>query len=135
MQPYEKLLDQAFQKLPKRSESEERFKLPSAQVQPAGAKTIITNFTEMANVMRRKPDHLLKFILKELATSGELLGGRLIVQGRFRPDVINKKVELYAKEYVFCPECGKPDTKFLKEDRYMFLKCEACGSKNIIKKV
>lgn len=135
MQSYEKLLDQAFGKLPKRSESGERFQMPRASILPDGARTIITNFVEISNALRRKSDHLQKFLLKELATSGELQGNRLVVQGRFRSDVVNRKIELYAKEYVFCPDCGKPDTKFMKDDRYLFLKCEACGSKHVVKKV
>jgi len=135
MQAYEKLLEQAFAKLPKSSESSERFQMPRANILPAGARTIITNFVEIANTLRRKPEHLQKFLLKELATSGELQGNRLIVQGRFRSDVVDKKIELYAKEYVLCPDCGKPDTKFVKEDRYLFLKCEACGSRHVVKKI
>lgn len=135
MQSYEKLLDQAFGRLPKSSESSERFQMPRASILPAGARTIITNFVEIASALRRKPEHLQKFILKELATSGELKGSRLVVQGRFRSDIVDGKVELYAKEYVFCPDCGKPDTKFVRESRYLFLKCEACGSRHIVKKV
>ncbi|MEE9323291.1 MAG: translation initiation factor IF-2 subunit beta [Candidatus Aenigmarchaeota archaeon] len=135
MQPYEKLLDQAFGKLPKKSESGERFQMPKASILPAGARTIVTNFVEIANSLRRKPDHLQKFLLKELATSGELKENRLVVQGRFRSDVVDRKIELYAKEYVFCHDCNKPDTKFVKEDRHLFLKCEACGSRHILKKV
>lgn len=135
MQSYEKLLEEAFAKLPKKSESRERFQMPKANILPAGARTIITNFVEISNVLRRKPEHLQKFLLKELATSGEMEGNRLVVQGRFRSEVVNKKIELYAKEYVFCPECGKPDTKLIKEDRYLFLKCEACGSRHVVKKI
>jgi translation initiation factor 2 subunit 2 len=138
MQPttsYEKLLDQAFEKLPKKSEGSDRFQMPRANVQPAGARTIIINFIDIASVFRREPDHLQKFILKELATSGELQGGRLVVQGKFRPEVVDKKLELYAKEYVLCPDCNRPDTKFIKDDRLLFLKCEACGSRHAIKKV
>jgi translation initiation factor 2 subunit 2 len=135
MKSYEKLLDQAFGKLPNKSESSERFQMPRASIQPAGARTIIINFVEIANSLRRKPVHLQKFLLKELATSGELKGNRLIVQGRFRSDIVDRKIELYAKEYVFCPDCNKPDTKFVKEDRYLFIKCEACGSRHVMKKV
>lgn len=135
MQPYEKLLDQAMSKLPKDSDSDERFQMPKAGILPAGARTVITNFTEISRTLRREPDHLQKFLLKELATSGELQGNRLVVQGRFRSDVVDRKIELYAKEYVFCPDCGKPDTKFVREDRHLFVKCEACGSRHVVKKV
>jgi len=135
MDAYEKLLDRAIEKLPKRSESSDRFQMPRANILPAGARTVIINFIELAGAFRREPDHLQKFILKELATSGELQGTRLVVQGKFRPEVVDKKIELYAKEYVLCPDCGKPDTKFVREERFLFLKCEACGSKHTIKKV
>jgi translation initiation factor 2 subunit 2 len=135
MQPYEKMLDMAFERLPKRSEDSDRFQMPRANIQPAGAKTVIINFIEIASTFRREPDHLQKFILKELATSGEVQGTRLVVQGKFRPEVVDKKLELYAKEYVLCPACGRPDTKFVKEDRFLFLICEACGSRHTLKKV
>ena len=135
MQPYEKLLDMAFERLPKRSEDSDRFQMPRANIQPAGAKTVIINFTDIASSFRREPDHLQKFILKELATSGEMQGTRLVVQGKFRPEVVDKKLELYAREYVLCPDCGRPDTKFVKEDRFLFLRCEACGSRHALKKV
>ncbi len=135
MESYEKLLDRAMEKLPERSDEGERFVMPKASIIPDGAKTIISNFTEIADKLRREPDHLLKFILKELATKGEVSGSKLTVQGRFRSEVVDKKIELYAKEYVFCQECGKPDTKIIREDRYQFLKCEACGAKHVIKKV
>jgi translation initiation factor 2 subunit 2 len=135
MQSYEKLLDKAFKKLPEKVGSEGRFKIPRAEILPAGAKTIITNFTELANTFRRKPEHLLKFLLKELATSGDLYGSKLTVQGRFRSDVLGKKIELYAKEYVLCPDCGRPDTKLVKEDRFLFLKCEACGARHAVKRI
>jgi|YelNatPaOPRAMG01_1025707.scaffolds.fasta_scaffold102891_2 translation initiation factor 2 subunit 2 len=135
MQTYEKMLEHAYEKLPKRGESDSRFQMPHAQIQASGAKTIIINFAEIADILRREVSHLQKFLLKELATSGELQGGRLIVQGRFKADVVDKKIELYAKEYVFCPDCGKPDTKFVKEDRFLFLKCEACGARHVIKKI
>jgi translation initiation factor 2 subunit 2 len=132
---YSKLLEDAFKKMPHQSESADRFVMPKAQVQPDGARTIIVNFREITETLRREPDHLIKFILKELATKGEVQEGRLIVQGRFRQDMIDRKLEIYAKEYVFCNECGKPDTKIIKEDRYSFLKCEACGAKQPVKKV
>jgi len=49
--------------------------------------------------------------------------------------LVDSKISLYAKEYVFCSECGKPDTKFLKEGSHLMLKCEACGSRKPISKV
>lgn len=130
--PYEELLKRGLSKVPKKAEATERFSVPKAKILPAGARTIITNFLELASGLRRDPQHLLKFLLKELATKGELERGRLTVLGRFSENQINRKIEAYVKAFVMCPECGKPDTKIVKKDRFFFLKCEACGASHSV---
>ena len=132
---YEELLKTGLRKVPHMGEDKGRFELPRANVERAGQKTIITNFTEMASHLRREQNHLLKFLLKELATSGELIGTRLIVIGSFSEDAVNSKVDKYAKTYIFCSECKKPDTKLVKEGEYMIMKCEACGARHPVPKV
>jgi translation initiation factor 2 subunit 2 len=46
---------------------------------------------------------------------------------------INEKIEAYAKEFVICSECKKPDTELTKENRLMFIKCLACGAKKTVR--
>ena len=128
MQSYEELLKSAYQKLPKGGEEKERLVIPEAQIQPDGARTIIVNFVDIATTMRRGQDHFFKFLVKELATQGEIQEKRLVVIGRFPQMLIQKKIELYIKKYLTCEECGKLDTKLEKRDRFSFLKCEACGA-------
>ncbi|MBN2101375.1 MAG: translation initiation factor IF-2 subunit beta [Candidatus Aenigmarchaeota archaeon] len=132
---YEKMLDRAIEKIPKVSDASERFKVPEISAFLMGTRTLINNFTEITNAVRREPEHLQKFLFKELATKGELSGPKLILQGKFTKDAISRKIELYLKEYVYCQDCGKPDTKIMKEDRFLFLKCEACGSKHVVKRL
>ena len=36
------------------------------------------------------------------------------------------------KEFVYCKECGKPDTKLIKDERKYYIKCEACGAKRYV---
>ena len=33
----------------------------------------------------------------------------------------------------FCKDCGKPDTELIKEDRFTFIHCLACGAKHSIR--
>ena len=132
---YEELLRKGLKNAPKATESKERFEIPKSQIQRAGQKSIITNFTEIASHLRRDQNHLLKFVLKELATSGELQGSRLTVIGSFSETALDSKIEKYAKLYVFCKECKKPDTKLVKEGEYVIMKCEACGARHPVPKV
>jgi len=132
---YENLLDRAMKKMPKDIVKTDRFVIPKVEGMISGARTIITNFFEVATALRRKPEHFQKFLLKELATKGNVEGKRLIVLGNFSRDLLNKKLEIYVKNYVVCPQCNKPDTKIEVHDRMMFLVCEACGSKHAVSKI
>lgn len=134
MDSYEDLLKRAYENLPKKSEEKERLIIPNVKTQPDGARTIIVNFSEIATAMRRDEKHFFKFIVAELATQGELKGKRLVVIGRFPARLIQKKVDSYIKTYLTCKECGKLDTKLQKRDRFLFLKCEACGAVNSLGK-
>ena len=135
MQPYEQLLERALEKVPKKTDTGERFVIPKSQVQPDGAKTIIVNFSEIAATLARDEAHMLKFLLKELATSGDIKNKRATVLGRFNNMAVDKKIELYVNQYVICKECGRPDTHMLKEDRMSFVKCDACGGKTFVKSI
>jgi len=135
MSGYEDLLKMCMKKLPKEGGEGDRFRIPKADVLIQGARTIFLNFYDTANALRRDPRHLLKFFLKELATSYEEKDKKVTFQGRFPGILINKKIELYVKNYVLCPNCGRPDTKLMKIDRIEVLKCEACGSRQAVKKV
>ncbi|MBI4020118.1 MAG: translation initiation factor IF-2 subunit beta [Candidatus Aenigmarchaeota archaeon] len=134
MDDYEQLLKSAMEKIPHREGTGERFEMPRAQAMISGQRTIITNFKDVADKLRRDPKHLQKFLLKELATSGELEPQGLVVLGNFSSDMVNRKLDAYVKAYVLCPECKRPDTRIIKEDVYHFLKCEACGAKHPVSK-
>jgi translation initiation factor 2 subunit 2 len=103
-------------------------------VQVIGRQTYVKNFNEIAKVLRRDSKHMAKFLFKELAAPGSL-GNELILQGKFSSDIINKRVEDYVKEFVYCHECRKPDTNLVKSGRVVFLKCEACGARRSVKHV
>lgn len=132
---YEKLLKRGLSKVPKKEKSGDRFELPRLKVQKSGSRSIITNFSEAAGTLRREPKHMMKFLLKELGTSGDLKGHTLEVQGVFMPDAVNKKLEKYVESYVKCQACGKHDTNLVKEKGFFFLKCEVCGARDSVSKI
>ena len=131
---YEKLLKRAREKLPESVFEKERFEIPKVRGHLEGNKTLVTNFLQIARTLRRPPEHLLKFVLKELATPGDIYrSGSLVLGSKIAASRINEKIKQYAHEFVFCPDCGKPDTEISKEGDFSFLKCSACGSKHPVK--
>ena len=130
---YEKLLEKGLKELPEDIQKSERFEIPKVKGHIEGNKTIVTNFTQIASVLRRDVDHLLKFLLRELATPGNLEEKRLVLGRKISASQINEKVELYTRTFVLCSECGKPDTQILKEGKLNVLRCTACGARQNIK--
>jgi translation initiation factor 2 subunit 2 len=133
MESYEKLLEEAYEKIKKSEGNGERFEIPKAEGRFEGKKTIITNFAQIVSIFRRNPEHLQKFLLKELAASGQKEGDRLLLNIKVPSLRINQKIEEYANEFVICKECGKPDTELSREDRITFIKCMACGAKHSVR--
>ena len=130
---YEQLLDTAIKNMPEVILAKERFEMPKVRGHIQGNRTIISNFYQIASTLRRQPEHLLKFILKELATPGELKKTGVIIGRKISASIINEKIKKYTNEFVLCRECGKPDTQIITSENISYLKCLACGSKNYIK--
>lgn len=133
MTDYEKLLDTAYGKIKPIGNSKERFEIPKVEGHFEGRKTILTNFFQIASHIRRKPEHFQKFILRELAVSGQKEGDRLVLNMKVPSSKINQKIGEYVNEFVLCKECGKPDTELIKEDRLSFVHCLACGAKHSVR--
>ena len=130
---YDQLLKRAREQLPESVFEKERFEIPKVLGHIEGNKTVISNFRKIAESLGRPIDHLLKYILKELATPGQMRADALVVGTKISASRINNKIRQYANEFVLCTECGKPDTNILKEGEFAFLHCLACGTKKPVK--
>jgi translation initiation factor 2 subunit 2 len=135
MTSYEEMLSRAMSKVPAKSKEGSRFVIPKAISDIEGNQTLLKNIDEVSSALRRDPQHIIKFLSLELATSAELSGGRVVFLGKFRNEQVQNKLNSYVKEFVLCNECGKPDTHFEKRDKFTHLKCEACGAERILRKI
>lgn len=132
---YESLLKGAMEKVPKREGSGKRFKVPQAIVEAQGAKTVIKNMAEISSALRREPEQVGRFIAKEMAAPGSIQNGTFVLQAKASKEMLQKKLEDYIKNFVYCRVCGEPDTKLEKDDRIVFIRCEACGARSAAKPV
>lgn len=132
---YESLLKAAMQKLPKKEEEKKRFEVPQATSFVQGNKTIVKNFSEIASRLRREGRHVSKFLCKQLAAPGSVDGETLVLQSKLQNSFIQRKIEDYIKEYVYCKVCGEPDTVLVKDGRITSMKCEACGARSSVREI
>ncbi len=129
---YEEMLKLAKEKLPKVENKSERFEVPKIKGRVEGNKTILVNVGAIADLVRRKPEHILKFLQRELATPGRFEGRRLVFGRKLASKMINEKVAKYVEVFVLCPKCNKPETKLLNENGKVVKKCLACGEKAVV---
>jgi len=130
---YLSLLDRAKNCLPETIESHERFSLPELDILQEGKITIIRNFIDITDKLRRDPQHVLQYLLRELGTPGEIDGRRSVLKAKLAVTQISERVQEYTDTFVICSECGLPDTHMLKEGRTLVLECEACGARRPVK--
>lgn len=132
MQEYKELLEKLYKQV-KPITATERFEVPKAQGMVEGTKTIITNFLQICSALRRKPEHLAKFLSRELAAMVSVENERLVLNRKLSSVMINGKIQSYVNEFVICPECKKPDTELVRENKFLFLHCLACGAKHSVR--
>lgn len=135
MENYEKLLLKAEEELPEKITTGERFTIENIKGHLEGNKTILVNLKKIAKDFDRDANHLLKYLLRELATPGKYVGERAIFGTKVSASKINKKIKKYASEFVFCSECGKPETKLSEDKGVTYLRCLACGARKPVKNV
>jgi len=132
---YEKLLKRAHSQLPREVFEHKRFEVPKVRSGTIGMRTYIVNYKDIADALNRNPQHLLRYLSREMATAGSVDGVRAIFQGKFRSDALDRLVQRYVEEFVTCPVCKRPDTKIVKEKRFSFLSCEACGARSSVRAI
>ncbi len=130
---YKQMLEKARKNMPSLVLEKERFEVPKVVGHIEGNKTVIGNFLQICDKFARPPQHVLKFVLKELATPGDVRKSLLVLGSKVPASRINEKIKKYADTFVLCFECGKPDTKIMKEGAINYLKCMACGAKDPVK--
>ena len=127
MEEYESLLNSAFEKV-KQQQTCERFEVRKAEWHVQGKKTIISNFMQISNCLRRdNQEQFTKFLSKELAAQGQIEGDRLILNRVINTTIIDQKIREYAELYIMCQKCKKPDTQEIEENGKKFIRCMACG--------
>lgn len=130
---YKKLLKKVQENISSKEIDDERFKLPKAEIFYEGNTTLIKNYDKIIDAINREGDHVMKFLLGGLGTSGELGSGRVVFQGKIPAKQIQDKLKEYIDTFVMCSECNRPDTHLVKQGRTVLIRCDACGAIRSVK--
>ena len=128
MSDYAELLKRARERLPPVQVGSDRFQVPDPDVMTDGKNTVIRNFQEIAQVLRREPAHDIGHLARELGCPGVLDLPRGFLKSRIGREAIQQRLREYTEKYVICSECKRPDTHLQKDGRLTLLICEACGA-------
>ncbi len=130
---YEQILGRAKDSLPELAVSDNRFVIPELASEVQGNRTFVSNFKEITGTLNRPDSHFLKFLTNELGTNGNVEGNRAVFQGKHSSFQLKKLFKRYLNDYLICPECSKPDTRFIQQGRITMMKCDACGATTSIR--
>ncbi|EFW92044.1 Translation initiation factor IF2/IF5 [Haladaptatus paucihalophilus DX253] len=125
---YNSALDRGMDAVPDLETSDERFSYPDPAVQKDGSFTRLTNLDDIADALSRDGEHVHSALQRELGTSGKYEEGQARYSGSFTESDFNTALDEYVEEFVICSECGLPDTRLVRENRNLMLRCDACGA-------
>jgi translation initiation factor 2 subunit 2 len=128
---YEAMLARGKEQLPETFRNSERFEVIKVKGLLQGNKTILSNLVQIADQCQRPVEHLLKFLNRELAARGEQKDQYTVFNTKLPSSRINEKIEQYVEQLVMCRECGRPDTKLVKQGPAWMIYCQACGAKYV----
>jgi len=134
LKDYEWLLERVYEKIPPRS-GPGGLELPEPQIIRVGTQTIVKNFREISQRLKRDPDLVARYLMKELASAGsyEEGSGQLVLNVKVSSKVLRQLLDMFVKNYVKCPTCGSIDTHIEKRGKVWVLVCEACGAEQPLK--
>jgi len=97
-------------------------------------KTYITNFSELCKHCNRPENSIKSFIDERLQTPSSIKNDKLCIDNMFKEEQIFDVIFKYVDTYVRCPEelCGSGLTELVRENRLLYLKCNACNSKKSV---
>jgi len=109
------------------------------QVTRVGTSRILwQNFDEICRIMKRDPDHVFRYFLTELGTTGSIdAKQQFVMKGKFVPKYVESVLKRYIAEYVTCSMCRGVDTRLDRDSmtRMNFLTCETCGSSRSVQAI
>jgi len=99
------------------------------------SKIMWSNFQTLCQQLNRDPEHVFRFFLAELGTTGSIDGSnRFVIKGKFGPSYISSLLKKYIQEYVVCHSCRQVNTKLERDSitRMYFLYCDSCGASRAV---
>lgn len=132
---YNLLLDRMYEQLTQNNPdliNKKRAVLRPPEVMRVGTSKILwANFPEICSMMKRDTDHVFRFFLAELGTTGSIdANGRFTIKGKYVPKYIESLLKKYIAEYVTCSMCRGVQTKLVRDNvsRMYFMHCASCGA-------
>ncbi len=131
---YEWLLSRVYEKIPPRG-SGVTLDLPEPQIIRVGTQTIIKNFREISQRLKREPELVSRYLAKELASASsyDSGSGQLTLSVKVSGKIVRQVLDMFVKDYVRCPTCGSIDTHLERKGKVWLLVCEACGAEQSVK--
>lgn len=113
---------------------EYRYKMPrlvgKIEGRGNGIKTVVVNCSDIALSLHRMPAEVTKFFGCELGAQSKYdpESERSVVNGAFDNNTMQQHLSKYIENFVLCPACRLPETKYKFRNQCIYHRCLACGA-------
>jgi|SRR5665647_110274 len=133
--PIKYCLDRLYEKAENDKAKTRKFSIKKPKILSQNRKTSILNFAELCQDLNRDINVVKAFIDDRLKTPSSICGKNeeiLLIDNVFKVDQILNEIIKYAETFVICQECRSGNTVLVKDNRLLYLKCNACNSRKTV---
>ena len=98
---YKELLKKARTGLPQNLKEAKRLEIPELKSAVVGNRTKLLNLVEVAKIVRRDLNHIIKFLSKEVASQATIEAEGVFFNGKIGNMLLNNKFKKYLKKFLF----------------------------------
>jgi translation initiation factor 5 len=113
-----------------------RYQVPvvTSKLEGRGKKTVILNISDIGSSLHRSPGEVIHFLGCELGARATYVEatGCANVCGIHGNETLQALIHRYIEQFVLCPSCGKPETRYEIKKDMIYHRCDACGERKML---
>jgi translation initiation factor 5 len=113
-----------------------RYQVPvvAGKIEGRGKKTVILNISDIGSNLHRSPGEVNHFLGCELGARANYVEatGYATLGGAHRNETLQALIHRYIEQFVLCPYCKKPETRYEIKKEMINHRCDACGERKML---
>lgn len=115
-----------------------RYKMTKIGFKKEKTKTVILNLDKIASELKVDFKFMINYIKSKLSIAIKIDNSdtnhvKIIISNHVDTNLVQNSLYDFIESYVLCQKCRLPETVMEEENKKIYLNCNACSAKNIVK--